>query len=261
MQQQSDETAISVIEERAETTVRRQEVNGVLYFSVVDVIGLLTDSPIPRNYWSLLKRRLDEEGSSETHTKCMQLKMMAADGKLRKTDAADIETMLRIIQSVPSPKAEPIKQWLAKAGAREIAQATRVPERVTLTMPEMSAPLRDWASYYQAMAAIYEHAAITEATVVDHEMQLGELQGRVGKLEDSLQFMIGHAPLSPEHQATIKNLAKRLHDQSGIGYQTVYWELNQHFHVGKVEQITADAWPDVVAWFKNRMKDEPDLWG
>jgi len=85
------------------------------YFSVIDVIAILTESPNPRKYWSVLKTRLKAEGS-ETATNCSQLKMLAEDGKMRLTDVADAETMLRIVQSVPNPKAEPIKQWLAKIG-------------------------------------------------------------------------------------------------------------------------------------------------
>ena len=89
------------------------------YFSVVDVIGALTGSAIPRNYWSDLKRRLINEGS-ELHEKIVQLKMMAQDGKLRITDTLDTEGIFRLIESVPSPKAEPFKLWLAKLGREEI---------------------------------------------------------------------------------------------------------------------------------------------
>lgn len=86
------------------------------YFSVVDVIQVLTDSAIPRRYWSDLKRKLLAEGS-EVYEKIVQLKMTSSDGKKRMTDVADSEQILRIIQSVPSKKAEPLKQWLAATGA------------------------------------------------------------------------------------------------------------------------------------------------
>ena len=92
------------------------EEKDVWYFSVIDVIAILTESERPRKYWSDLKKKLTNEGYIEVSEKIGQLKMLAPDGKMRDTDAADAETMLRIVQSVPSPKAEPIKQWLAKVG-------------------------------------------------------------------------------------------------------------------------------------------------
>jgi len=88
------------------------------YFSVVDVVSILTDQPHfqgARNYWKVLKSRLLKEGN-ETVTNCNRLKLVAEDGKLRETDVADTEQLLRLIQSIPSPKAEPFKQWLAKVG-------------------------------------------------------------------------------------------------------------------------------------------------
>lgn len=91
------------------------------YFSVVDVVGALTDSIDSSAYWRKLKQRLKNEGN-ETVTICHRLKMHAADGKLRLTDAASAKGILRIIQSIPSPKAEPFKQWLAQVGAERIAE-------------------------------------------------------------------------------------------------------------------------------------------
>ncbi len=85
------------------------------YFSVVDIVGTLTDSKDAGAYWRKLKQRLKEEGS-EVVTFCHGLKMLAADGKMRETDAADMQGIFRIIQSVPSPKAEPFKMWLAEVG-------------------------------------------------------------------------------------------------------------------------------------------------
>ena len=91
------------------------------YFSVIDVIQVLTDSTVPKRYWSDLKKKLSKEGS-QAYDKIVHLKMTAEDGKNRVTDTADTETMLRLIQSIPSPKAEPFKQWLAQVGADRIAE-------------------------------------------------------------------------------------------------------------------------------------------
>ena len=96
------------------------------YFSIVDVVAVLTDSPNPQTYWRVLKKRLRDEGN-ETVTNCNGLKMTAADGKKRLTDVADTEQLLRIIQSIPSPKAEPFKLWLAQVG-RERIEETIDPE-------------------------------------------------------------------------------------------------------------------------------------
>ena len=94
------------------------------YFSIVDVCGVLTDQPDEehaRNYWKVLKHRLKKEGN-ETVTNCNQLKLLAADGKMRLTDVADMEQMFRLIESIPSKKAEPFKQWMAEVAARRVDQ-------------------------------------------------------------------------------------------------------------------------------------------
>lgn len=98
------------------------------YFSVVDVISVLTGTENPRRYWSDLKRKLKAEGAVEVYEKIVQLKMTAPDGKKRLTDIADTEQLLRIIQSIPSPKAEPFKAWLAMVG-RERIEETIDPEQ------------------------------------------------------------------------------------------------------------------------------------
>ena len=90
------------------------------YFSVVDVIGSLTESNNPRDYWYRVKKRMSEEETSELSTICRQLKLKAPDGKMRLTDVADMQGIFRIIQSVPSPKAEPFKMWLAEVGKERI---------------------------------------------------------------------------------------------------------------------------------------------
>ena len=97
------------------------------YFSIVDVVAVLTDSPNPQTYWRVMKKRLKDEGN-ETVTNCNALKMTASDGKKRLTDVATTEQLLRIIQSIPSPKAEPFKLWLAEVG-RERIEETIDPEQ------------------------------------------------------------------------------------------------------------------------------------
>lgn len=91
------------------------------YFAIVDVVAVLTESTSPQAYWRKLKQRLTNEGN-ETVTNCHALKMTAADGKKRLTDVADGEQLLRLIQSIPSPKAEPFKQWLAQVGNERLSQ-------------------------------------------------------------------------------------------------------------------------------------------
>ena len=95
------------------------------YFSIVDVVQALTEQPTPRGastYWAVLKKRLRQEGADELLTNCKQLKLKATDGKMRLTDVADIEQLMRIIQSIPSKKAEPLKRWLAEVGSQRIDQ-------------------------------------------------------------------------------------------------------------------------------------------
>src|SRR3989338_11455746 len=113
----SKQSALNQIANFHGKKIRRHwdESNEKWYFSVIDVVAVLTDSISPLAYWRKMKERLKDEGS-ETVTKCHGLKMPAADGKMRVTDMADTETMFRLIQSIPSPNAEPFKLWLARAG-------------------------------------------------------------------------------------------------------------------------------------------------
>ena len=112
--------AIQLFEERKVRTIWDDE-QEKWYFSVVDVVGILSGSDNPRNYWKVLKHRLVKEGN-ETVTNCNQLKLRSEDGKMRLTDVADTEQLFRIIQSIPLPKAEPFKLWMAQVASNRIDQ-------------------------------------------------------------------------------------------------------------------------------------------
>ncbi len=129
-----EEYAIKLFDEYKIRTKWDLEI-GDYYYSVIDVIAVLTESKNPRNYWKVLKKRLKDEGN-ELVTNCNRLKMPAKDGKMRLTDVATTKQLLRIIQSVPSPKAEPFKQWLAQVGnerLEEIADPEIAMQRAILT--------------------------------------------------------------------------------------------------------------------------------
>lgn len=121
MKKQSKNKSIAIFEGKQ---IRRHwdEDKELWYFAVIDVIATLTNSSNPQVYWRVLKKRLIDEGSDETVTKCNGLKMMAADGKMRLTDVADTEVVLRLIQSIPSPNAEPFKLWLARVGYERLEE-------------------------------------------------------------------------------------------------------------------------------------------
>lgn len=121
----TQKNAIKIFEEKKVRTVWDDETE-TWYFSIIDVIAALTESIDPRKYWNKLKQRLKEEGN-ETVTNCHQLKMKASDGKMRLTDVADTEQLFRLIQSIPSPKAEPFKLWIAQI-ARERLDQMQDPE-------------------------------------------------------------------------------------------------------------------------------------
>jgi hypothetical protein len=118
-------TSIKLFEEKEIRSIWNEE-EEKWYFSVVDVVGILSESPNPNNYWKVLKHRLTKEGS-QLVTNCNQLKMQSTDGKFYKTDVADTEQLFRLIQSIPSPKAEPFKLWIAKV-ARERIDEIEDPE-------------------------------------------------------------------------------------------------------------------------------------
>ena len=113
MEEVQGNTDVSLFEQKQ---LRRLWHKGEWYYSIADVIAVLTDSPNPRHYWTVLKKRLEGEGFDEMLAQIEQLKLQSQDKRLRLTDVANRQTILRIIQSIPSPKAEPFKQWLAQVG-------------------------------------------------------------------------------------------------------------------------------------------------
>ena len=117
MTQESQSDKVALFEGKR---IRKVFHEGEWWFSVIDVIEVLTESSIPKRYWSDLKKKLAGEGATETYEEIVRLKMSAPDGKMRLTDCADTETMFRIIQSIPSPKVEPLKRWLARVGKERI---------------------------------------------------------------------------------------------------------------------------------------------
>lgn len=135
------------------------------YFSIVDVVGVLTEQPDARHastYWAVLKKRLNEEGASELLTNCKQLKLKASDGKRRATDVANTEQLLRIIQSIPSKKAEPFKLWLAQVG-RERIEETLDPELIAdrlVSTYERAGYTREWIN--QRLQAISARKELTD---------------------------------------------------------------------------------------------------
>lgn len=112
------ETHIAIFNGKA---IRRKLMNDKWFFSIIDIVEALTDSTIPKRYWADLKAKLLEEGF-EAYDKIVQLKLIAEDGKLRETDCADTEGIFRIIQSIPSKKAEPFKKWLARVGYERVQE-------------------------------------------------------------------------------------------------------------------------------------------
>ena len=142
------------------------------YFSIVDIIGVLTESENPRKYWSVLKTRLKKEGN-ELATICSQLKMKATDGKMRNTDVADMQGVFRIIQSVPSPKAEPFKMWLAEVGKEridEIIDPELTIDRALATYLQKGYT-REWIN--QRLQAIQVRKELTD-TWQDHGVKVGK---------------------------------------------------------------------------------------
>ena len=142
------------------------------YFSVVDVIGSLTESNNPRDYWYRVKKRMSEEERSELSTFCRQLKLKSTDGKSYKTDVADMQGIFRIIQSVPSPKAEPFKMWLAEVGKERIDEIIDPELTIDRALEEYARKgySREWIN--QRLQAIQVRKELTD-TWQDHGVKAG----------------------------------------------------------------------------------------
>ncbi len=259
--------SLTLIEEQADASIRRVWHDGQWYFSVIDVIGVLTDTTRPRKYWNDLKKRLTEdEGFIELSAKIGQLKMASADGKYYRTDAADKETVLRIVQSVPSPKAEPIKRWLAKVGSQRLDEqtqplpATHVATAIAaIDKPAEEAPALAWAEYYEQLAALYRRQAAYEARLTVIEARQDTLEDRMESVEEVSRLLpeilerLGPQTLTPEHQATVKNLARRMNELTGLSYAAIYGDFNAAFHVGRYSDVPDAQWAGVVTWFQRRI--------
>jgi len=176
-----DQNKIVVFESRQ---IRRIWKDDQWYFSVVDVVEALTDSPNPAVYWRVLKKRLKDEGADQTVTKCNGLKMPAADGKMRITDMADTETMFRLIQSIPSPKAEPFKRWLAKAGyerVQEIENPELAQQRMKQLYEQKGYP-KDWIDKRLRGIAIRQNLTDEwKARGIDSETDFAILTAEISK--------------------------------------------------------------------------------
>jgi DNA-damage-inducible protein D len=192
------ENQLTVFENKA---IRSIEHNGNMYFSIVDIIGVLTDSPIPRNYWNLLKKR-----EPQLHTICMQLKLPSADGKKYQTDCANTEGVFRIIMSVPSPHAEPFKIWLAGLGKQAIDE-TQNPELLT----ERQAELYRAKGYSEEWVKRRVQSIETRKELTDEWKNRGVKQGQEYAILTAT-IAKGTFGLTPSEHKKLKNLEKPSHE-------------------------------------------------
>lgn len=172
--------------------------NDELYFSVVDIIEVLTDSPIPRNYWSDLKRR-----ENQLHEVCVQLKLTASDGRKRLTDCANTEGVLRIVMSVPSPKAEPLKLWMAQVSTERI-QETENPELLT----ERQAELYRAKGYTEEWIARRIQTIETRKALTDEWKNRGVKEGQEYSILTA-EIAKGTFGLTPSEHGQLKGLEKQ----------------------------------------------------
>jgi hypothetical protein len=272
----SSDMALAVLEEQADATIRRAEIDGVWYFSVTDVIAILTDTDRPRKYWSDLKVSMShKEGWSELSGNIGQLKLQAADGKYYKTDAADVQTLLRIIQSIPSPKAEPIKRWLAKVGAQHLEMRERV------TVPAPTTPIAEawatdrpadgdllgWAEFLERLAIIYRQQAsldsrvrYVETAVQGQERRLDSIGLRLDQLEQAqstlpeLLDLLKPELLNPLHQTMVRRWVNDLAHLTGWHITMIFQDLVADFAYHSFSDAKESDWARIEAWFGDRLE-------
>jgi hypothetical protein len=271
MSDDSKKRAVSVIEEQADKAIRRSLLDGVWYFSVIDVIAVLTDSHTPRRYWAELKVKLRTE-EFQLFGKIEQLKMQSRDGKRYNTDAADTETLLRIIQSVPSPKAEPIKQWLAKVGVRKLEE-TYFPTNLGSSIAEIrrnkpdDSDLTGMADYYQQLSMVYRQQALLESRlrfvevatrsqgeeITDLKIRLDELERNQSSLPQVLQLLrVGQ--LTPAHQKRVNSWVNQLAKATGWRVTAIFADLAADFEYKTFGDARESDWKRIEEYFREKLE-------
>jgi hypothetical protein len=276
--------ALELLEEQADATIRRAEIEGVWYFSVVDILAILTDSTRPRKYWSDLKASMSSmEGWSELSANIGQLKLASSDGKYYLTDAADAQTILRIIQSVPSPKVEPIKQWLAKVGAEKLKHPpTTLPPPSDPDTPALhqsaiavawtedkpaDGDLLGWAAWLEKLALVYRQQAALESRVSymeaglrSHDQRLEDITLRLVRLEEGqstlpdLLALLHSEELSRPHQAAVRRWVGSLAGLTGWHQSMIYQDLLADFAYEKFSDASETDWQRIEEWFQARLE-------
>ena len=216
-----------------ETEIRHVWHNEEWWFSVIDVVEVLTGSDRPRKYWNDLKSKLQKEGHVEVSDKIGQLKMKAPDGKMRETDAANTEGMFRIIQSIPSPKAEPFKLWLAKVGYERI-QEIENPELAAIRAREN----------YQALGYSEEWIERRMQSIAIRTQLTEEWKNR--GVQEGLEYAILTAEISratfgltPVEYKKLKNLKRENLRDHMTGLELIFTMLGEEST--RIEAVKADA--------------------
>lgn len=276
MSDDSENRAISVIEEQADKTIRRSLVDGVWYFSIVDVVAVLTGSPRPRKYWNALKTSMQQtEGWNELSQKMGQLKLQASDGKYYRTDAADTTTILRIIQSIPSPNAEPIRLWLAKVGAKELSQtydtaATNLGSSIAKIRQNRPADddLLGMADYYQQLSMVYRQQALLESRlrfvevatrsqgedITDIKIRLDELERNQSSLPELLQLLRVEL-LTPAHQNQVRAWVNELARLTGWHITAIFTDLAADFEYKTFGDAREADWNRIEEYFRGKLEN------